>query len=59
MKVTVVIRAKIDVKNVDAIQGQPEDGEFSGCNVELSIMTCLKLDFNAESYSKRIRILSN
>ena len=36
MKVTVVIRAKIDVKNVDTIQGQPE--EFSGCNVELSII---------------------
>ena len=38
MKVTVVIRAKIDVKNVGAIQGQPEDEEFSGCNVELSII---------------------
>ena len=38
MKVTVVIRAKIDVKNVDAIQGQPEDEEFCGCNVELSII---------------------
>ena len=38
MKVTVVIRAKIDVKNADAIQGQPEDEEFSRCNVELSII---------------------
>ena len=38
MKVIVVIRTKIDVKNADAIQGQPEDDEFSGCNVELSII---------------------
>ena len=38
MKVIVVIRTKIDVKNADAIQGQPEDEEFSRCNVELSII---------------------
>ena len=59
MKVTVVIRAKIDVKNVDTIQGQPEDEEFSGCNVELSIIKWIAWSLISVLKAKRIRILSH